>query len=54
MILNVWGNPYTDLAIKDNTDKDYRKKLDCELKEMANQELWEVARYLRELRPNKS
>ena len=21
MILNVWGNPYTDLAIKDNTDK---------------------------------
>ena len=40
-----------DIVIKANSDKNYREKLDYELKQMANQELWEVARYLRELRP---
>jgi ketol-acid reductoisomerase len=40
-----------DIVIKANSDKNYRQKLDNELKEMANKELWEVARHLRKLRP---
>ena len=34
-----------------NSDNDYREKLDKELDEMGNQELWRVARMLRDLRP---
>ena len=38
-------------VIECNSDKNYREKLDKELNEMANQELWQVAKILRELRP---
>ena len=40
-----------DIVIKANSDNNYREKLNKELDDMANQELWEVARYLRKLRP---
>ena len=40
-----------DIVIKANPDENYREKLNKELDDMANQELWEVARYLRKLRP---
>jgi ketol-acid reductoisomerase len=34
-----------------NSDENYREKLNLELDKMANQELWQVAKILRELRP---
>ena len=40
-----------DIVIKSNSDINYRENLNLELTEMANQELWQVARHLRKLRP---
>ena len=38
-------------VIECNSDENYREKLNKELDDMANQELWHVAKILRELRP---
>ena len=38
-------------VIECNSDKNYREKLNKELNKMANQELWQVAKILRNLRP---
>lgn len=41
------------IVIEANSKKDYREKLDEELKELANQEMWEAGRILREFRPER-
>ena len=40
-----------DRVIDCNSDENYREKLNKELNEMANQELWQIAKILRNLRP---
>lgn len=39
------------IVIKANSQKDYRKKLDAELSEMRDSEMWKTGKKVRELRP---
>ncbi len=40
-----------EVVIKKNSKKDYRKKLDAELKKMNDSEMWQTGKKVRELRP---
>jgi len=40
-----------EVVIKNNSKKDYRKKLDAELKKMNDSEMWQTGKKVRELRP---
>ena len=48
---SVVNGEQSRIVIDSNTDNNYRKKLDEELKEMKNQELLKTASVLRKLRP---
>ena len=48
---NVKSGKEAEIVINSNSDKNYRDKLNSELSEMGSQELWKVAKELRELRP---
>ncbi len=47
---SVKNGSETQNVIDANSDSDYRKKLNLELKELSNTELWKVAKILRKLR----
>lgn len=42
------------ITIEANSKKDYREKLNAELKTMADQEMWQAGRVLREFRPERA
>jgi ketol-acid reductoisomerase len=42
------------ITIRSNSDPEYREKLEAELRTMADQELWEAARVLRDFRPERT
>ncbi len=42
-----------EIVIRRNSKKDYRKKLDKELSEMKNSEMWKTGQKVRELRPER-
>ena len=48
---SVLSGKEADNVINANSSNDYREKLNKELDEMADQELWQVAKLLRKLRP---
>jgi ketol-acid reductoisomerase len=41
------------ITIRSNSDPQYRERLDAELAEMADQELWQAGRVLRDFRPER-
>jgi len=43
----------TAIVLKSNSDPDYRKKLDKELEEMRNMEMWQAGAVVRALRPER-
>jgi ketol-acid reductoisomerase len=47
---DVKNGKEADISIHANTDVDYRPKLNKELEEINNQEIWKTAKYVRELR----
>ena len=43
--------PKCKIAIDSNSSEDYREKLEKELKDVSNQEMWQAGKVLRNLRP---
>ncbi len=50
---SVASGKETEIVIKANSKPDYRQKLDEELAELRNSELWQAGKTVRELRPEK-
>ena len=48
---NVLNGNEAKIAIDSNSSEDYREKLEKELKEVSNQEMWQAGKVLRNLRP---
>ena len=52
--INVVNGIETKRVIESNSDPDYREKLEAELIDIRNEELWIVGEKLRKLRPNQN